>query len=93
MYNQHQNECEGDMSFIEEVLLKDGRSQVKIHHMDSYNVVGKRRFQGAFYYDFDGDYVVCNEAPLSILKMATRYQARICSCTGTPHITWTIWFD
>lgn len=91
MYHKHQTAVKGDMSFMDNLLPKD----VKVQHMDSYNIDGKIRFQGSFYYDFDGKYVKCNDCPLEILKLSTKYQTRICEYNGcgSPHLTWTIWFD
>ena len=89
MYNEHQTYCNGDMSFME-ILLPE---KVKVQHMDSYNLNEKRRFQGAFYYQFGDMQVICNDAPLEILKIAKSYKTHICNCKKEPHITWTIWFD
>jgi hypothetical protein len=88
MYYKHQNESKGDMSFIEDLLPNN----VKIYHMDSYNIDNDRRFQGSFYYDFKGNYVTSNECPLPVLKLARKYQMNICTCKDVPHVTWTIWF-
>ena len=89
MYHKHQTSLKGDMSFMENLLPKD----VKVQHMDSYNIDGKTRFQGSFYYDFNGIQVKCNDCPLEILKLSSKYKTHICDGCGGTHITWTIWFD
>ena len=90
MYKKHQTSKKGDRSFMEDLLSEN----LRVQHMDSYNTKEGKRFQGSFYYVFDGREVFCNEAPLEILKIAKRYQVRTCGCLGNEaHITWTIWFD
>lgn len=87
MYHKHQTAVKGDMSFMDSLLP----SSVLVQHMDSYNKDDKRRFQGSFMYNFGA---TCNDAPLAILKIATKYKTSICTqCGQTPHIIWTIWFD
>ena len=44
MYNKHQNVVKGDFKFFEDLLPK----YVKVWHMDSYNTIEGKRFQGAF---------------------------------------------
>ena len=90
MYDKHQNISKGDMSFIENLLPET----VKVFHIDSYNTEGKQRFQGSFMYDFNIDRLsTCNEAPIEVLKQCKKYSVRMCTCTQTPHLVWTIWFD
>ena len=89
MFEKHQQSKNGDMSFMEDLLPKN----LKAYHFDSYNSKEGRRFQGAFYWVFEDMEVRCNEPPLAILKIATRYQIRICNCMENSHISWTIWFD
>jgi hypothetical protein len=89
MYRKHQNECHGDMSFMEKFVPE----HIKIFHMDSFNTDEGKRFQGSFYSEFCDAIYPVNEAPLELLKAATRYQFNICDCRDEPHITWTIWFD
>jgi len=88
MFEKHQESCEGDFSFMEE-LIPEG---VCVHHMDSYNIDGKIRFQGSFYYQFPKKKVACNEAPKELLKKAINYSIDICGCDSKPHLTWSIWF-
>ena len=88
MYNGHNNDVNGDFSFMEDLLPKN----ITAFHMDSYNNEHGKRFQGAFYYTFGDRKSVCNDVPLEILKLAINYQTHICQCMGNQHITWTIWF-
>ncbi len=91
MYSKHQTSVKGDMSFMESLLPET----IKVQHMDSYNAMGRKRFQGSFIYNFESlPPRNCNDAPLSILKVAKNYQTHICTqCGDQPHIVWTIWFE
>jgi hypothetical protein len=91
MYDKHQNESKGDMSFMESLLPEN----IKAYHMDSYNHKEGKRFQGSFYSNYKNDDIQFpnNECPLDILKQSRKYQMNICNCLGNrPHIVWTIWF-